>query len=257
MRNNAQEKNSEWFQALIEQMRGISEPKQRIAKIMRALESRNPSEIAFFLHHLSDPEKHLDHLIKRTHLDLIRCRDDLTSLGYELLAAVYEVASQENWTDVKALLRSSPALQQAGENLPEGVAKQLANLTLGERKQLGRTRNRRSIELLVFDSDPTVIRELLSNPTVTERDVIRIASRHQAHVEILNEVCRSDRWIVQYSVKKALIFNPQTPFPFALGLLHHLRDDDLRVLLSGGSSNKDLVRSARETLEKRKERLAS
>lgn len=249
----AQVSRPPWFEKLIDATRGIPEPKQRVSKILETLKRKDAKEIAAFLHFVSEPSGHPHPLVKRAHLDLIRRREDLQRLGYEVLAAVYGVASEETWKDVKALLRSSPSLRAGEEMLPEGFAKQLGTLTLGQRKQLGRDRRRKNIELLVFDSSPRVIRELLHNPWVTERDIVRVASRHQAPSEVLEEVFRSDRWMTQYSVKKALVFNPRTPISFALGLLNHLKAEDLRLVTSGGSSRKELLDAAREKLRKVKE----
>jgi hypothetical protein len=248
---NSPDELPDWFDSLIETTRGIREPKQRALKLLRSLETRDGEEIAAFFHHVSDPEKQSDRLLKRTHLDLIRCRDELTRLGYDLLSSVYEVASREEWKEVKALLRSSPTLRCADETLPEGFSRRLGSLTVGQRKQMGRDRRRKNIELLLFDSNPMVIRELLNNPRITERDVVRIASRHRAPPEVLDEICRADRWMTQYNVRKALVFNPQTPISFALGLLNHLQEKDLRLVFTGGTSRKELIEAARERLRSR------
>ncbi|MFH1262049.1 MAG: hypothetical protein V1495_01210 [Pseudomonadota bacterium] len=237
-----------WCSELISSARGIPEPKQRVVKILTVLAAKDAESIATFLRHISDPQCQRNPSVKRTHLDLVRCRTEFFRLGYDRLAEVYAVAIERTWEDVAALLRSSPALRSVGETLPEGFAKRLGRLTLGRRKQLGRDPRRKNIELLVFDADPAVIRELLNNPRITERDVVRIAARHQAPPAVLDEVCRSDRWITQYSIKKALVFNPRTPAAFAVGLLNHLREEDLRLILSGGTSRQNLIAAARKRL---------
>jgi hypothetical protein len=58
--------------------------------------------------------------------------------------------------------------------------------------------------------------------------------------------------MAHYNVRKALVFNPQTPVSFALGMLHHLQEKDLRLMVSGGSGKTDLIEAAREKLGRRK-----
>jgi hypothetical protein len=241
---------TDWCSELIFSARGIPEPKQRAAKILTVLAAKSAESIAEFLRHISDPQCQRNPSVKRTHLDLVRFRAEFSRLGYDRLSEVYTVAVEKTWEDVAALLRSSRAMRSSGETLPEGFAKRLGSLTLGQRKQLSRDPRRKNIELLVFDAAPVVIRELLNNPRITERDVVRIASRHQAPPEVLDEVCRSDRWITQYSIKKTLVFNPRTPAAFAVGLLSHLREDDIKLILSGGTSRRDLIAAARKRLGK-------
>jgi hypothetical protein len=108
------------------------------------------------------------------------------------------------------------------------------------------------LEMLLFESHPLVLRDLLRNPRISERDVVRIAARHHAPSAILEEILVSDRWMSHYSVKKALVFNPKTPLVVAFGLAQHLRKTDLRLLLSGGTSRRDLLQFARTTLQRKR-----
>jgi hypothetical protein len=114
---------------------------------------------------------------------------------------------------------------------------------------LSRKQKRKDIELLILDSDPAVIESLLANPMVTEKDVIRIAARHQAPTDVLLVICKSNRWMSGYRVKKALALNPQTPLAYAVGLVRHLKLQDLRFILSGGSSRAELPEAARARLK--------
>jgi hypothetical protein len=51
-------------------------------------------------------------------------------------------------------------------------------LTLGERKSLARAPNKkRLLDKLLHDQDPTVIANLINNPRLTERDILKIASK--------------------------------------------------------------------------------
>ena len=101
-------------------------------------------------------------------------------------------------------------------------------MTLGERKALARTRDRDLLARVLRDPHPDVIRVVLGNPTVTERDVVRVCARRPIAPEVLREVFRSPRWVVRYGVKKAIVRNPFAPVDLALQLAAHLNATDAR-----------------------------
>ena len=101
-------------------------------------------------------------------------------------------------------------------------------VTLGERKALARTRDRDLLARVLRDPHPDVIRVVLGNPTVTERDVVRVCARRPIAPEVLREVFRSPRWVVRYGVKKAIVRNPFAPVDLALQLAAHLNATDAR-----------------------------
>lgn len=81
-------------------------------------------------------------------------------------------------------------------------------LSLGERRALARRPNRQSLEKLMIDPDPRVIRNLLRNPRLTEDDVVRLAARRPCTSAVLAEVYASRRWISRPRIQLALVLNP-------------------------------------------------
>lgn len=240
----------DWILQLARSTSGLREPKQRALKIIRTLKDREPIDIARFLKAiLSSTSRRHSHL-SRTHLDLVGHRRAFEGFGYEGLANIYAAANDQGWDNVKELLRPDRSKDNGDEEKPESFAKRLTSLTLGQRKSLSRTTKRRDLEVLVWDSDPLVIRELLLNPRITERDVVRAAARHKAPPKVLEEICRSDRWIPYYNVRKALVFNPRTPIAYSLGFFEHLRQKDVSLLLAGGTARKEIVKKARDKLQR-------
>lgn len=107
-------------------------------------------------------------------------------------------------------------------------------ITLGERKSLARTSDRRLLDRVVRDPDPSVVKSVLENPHVTESDVLAIASS-KANGAALMPVVESARWIVRYDVRTALCFNELLPLRFALPLTTSLRSRELRAIREGGT----------------------
>ncbi len=148
-------------------------------------------------------------------------------LGYEWLAQLYVTADGKGYEDVKRLLATSEVSKKPrrdGREQNEFVEK-----TLGERKELARTtRDRDLIDRLLFDRNPEVVRMLLGNPRVIERDVVKIAAMRPTSPAILDVVLHHPKWSARYLVRKALALNPYLPANNAISLLPLLLAQDLR-----------------------------
>jgi hypothetical protein len=84
-------------------------------------------------------------------------------------------------------------------------------LTLGERKSLARRPDRDTMQLLLADSHPDVIRPLLRSPRITEDDVVRLAAKRPGRCHVLAEIARSTKWSHRPRVRIAVVMNPATP----------------------------------------------
>ncbi len=106
----------------------------------------------------------------------------------------------------------------------------IRDIPLGWRKTRARTGKATDLERLARDNDAGVIGNLLANPRITEREVVRLAARRPNSPAILTVVASSRRWIARYAVKKALVNNPDTPISISLSLLKYLLRADLMDL---------------------------
>jgi hypothetical protein len=88
-------------------------------------------------------------------------------------------------------------------------------LTLGERKALARRPDRATMERLLADPHPDVIRPLLRNARITEDDVVRLAAKRPGRGEVLAEIARSTKWSHCPRVRMAVVMNPATPAEIA------------------------------------------
>ena len=106
-------------------------------------------------------------------------------------------------------------------------------IPLGVRKSLARRPNPHTIEKLSMEQDPQVVRNLLSNPRITEEIVIKMASLRPTGQEVLSEIFNNHRWSARYRVRKALVFNPYTLPRVAHALLPMLMLSDLMDISMG------------------------
>lgn len=124
-------------------------------------------------------------------------------------------------------------------------------LTLGERKSLARTHDRSLIQRVVRDPHPQVIRILLDNPSLTERDVVRVCALRPNDPEVLQAVYRHRRWVVRYRPRNAILRNPDTPLDIALLLAPLLRRGELQEAAASPELAPTLRLSCKAILELR------
>lgn len=167
---------------------------------------------------------------------------------YELLAEVYRIAREENEDEVAdALVMAQPKQGPAPASKVLGDH-ELSELTLGERKSLARCHDKHLLDRLLFDPDPSVVRNILYNPLITERDVVRITSRRPALVENLREVYKS-KWGERYHVRLSLVCNPYTPTDLSIKLVCFLLKKDLQAICRDGSLHTLVRRQASRLLD--------
>ncbi len=141
------------------------------------------------------------------------------ALLYDHLAEVYAVAAARDLLEVSSLLVSPPA-RRAWVPPRDHAASPLANVTLGHKKTMARThRDPDLLARLAAEGDPSVVRELLRNPLVTEPFAVRIAARRPIRPETLRLLAESRRWRTRPAVMLALVRNPYAEPAVALKLL--------------------------------------
>ena len=103
-------------------------------------------------------------------------------------------------------------------------------LTLGERKSLARKPNRATMERLLRDPHPDVIRMVLAGPKVIEEDVLAVAARRPCRPDVLTEIARQPRWAHRPRIRMALVLNPDTPLEIAAPIAGLLMRHELRLV---------------------------
>jgi hypothetical protein len=123
-------------------------------------------------------------------------------------------------------------------------------LTLGERKALARRPTRKSLDKLLGDPHPMVIRLLLANPKLVENDVVRLAARRPGNPEVLAEIVRSP-WSHRVRVRMALVQNPDSPPELSIPMLSLLVRPELRQVVEASFLLPAIRAAAHELLARR------
>ena len=123
-------------------------------------------------------------------------------------------------------------------------------LTVGERKSLARSPNRRAFDKLLADPHPLVIRQLLENPRLVEDDVVRMTARRPARLEVLEAIAQHGRWLSRPRVRLSVLFNPGSPPALSMPLLAVCTRNELSEVLHHSESSPVLRSAALELLER-------
>ncbi|MBO6938859.1 MAG: hypothetical protein JJ863_28080 [Deltaproteobacteria bacterium] len=148
----------------------------------------------------------------------------------ETRTAIGGVAARQGPTEIAWLFARRPDSIPPLGKLPVPDHGRGRPLTLGERKSLARGRDRKLLLRALVDPHPDVAAILLANPSLTEQDVRRMASRRPIEPSVLEQILAQPRWAVRYEVRLALVQNPHLPLDRALPLAALLRRQDARTL---------------------------
>jgi hypothetical protein len=172
----------------------------------------------------------------------------ILELPYDRLIDLYEAAVLSgNSRLARRFLHDRPR-----EDSPDPSSNPALDRSPGVRTALARSRERTTIDRLTRDRDPRVIRVLLDNPVLLERDVIHIAAMRPTPPAILQILAEHPRWSSRYAVRKALAFNPYTPGRLARQILPTLLRQDLEEMCGSHVLTEDLRIEVRAFLDARR-----
>lgn len=123
-------------------------------------------------------------------------------------------------------------------------------LTVGERRSLARSNDRKVLSKLLRDPHPLVLRQLLGNPRLTEDDVVRLAARRPLPASTVEALVESPRWLRSQRIRLTLLLNPGTPEPVSMPLLAVCTRCELVEVVHGVDASLTLRGAAQELLER-------
>lgn len=103
-------------------------------------------------------------------------------------------------------------------------------LPLGVKRSFAKKIDKNLLKRMLLDKDPLVVKYLLNNPLITEKDVLKIVSSRPNTASVIKVVFASDRWVKSYHIKEAIIKNPYSPFRIALTLLFSMNKKELKQI---------------------------
>lgn len=137
----------------------------------------------------------------------------------------------------------------AGYDKEEEIKMEL--MTLGQRRALAKGHVKDMLDRLLSDPDPTVVANILNNPRITEKEVLKIASKRPNSPQILKLLAGHRTWSRRYNVIKAIALNPYSPPRVAVALLEFLLIQDIKAVSEDSTLHIEVRAGASEILEEK------
>ena len=252
---------AEWFPVrpdrLVQRLVAIPDSRMRVIALVSGLAEGDPAEWVMAMAYV------LESAHGGTSPDAAKALESIThaagssSLPYAARQGLYAAAVAAGRLEIARLFFSaSPATVdarlEAKHKAPERALERRGRpLSLGERRSLARTHRRDRLALITKDPHPAVIAVLLTNPHVTEPDIVAIAASRAALPESLALIAEHPKWSVSYAVKRALVQNPLTPLAAAIRIATTLTSADLKDIAELSILASPLREHARELLRRR------
>jgi len=124
-----------------------------------------------------------------------------------------------------------PDLKRKAE---DQVIAKMPQLPLGQKITLARRSPARIAGALLADGQPLIVKAALSNPNLTEAQVLRVLAKDKLEPNVAQSIAQHDKWSHMYNVRIALLRQPSTTLATVLAFLPELTVADLRALAAPG-----------------------
>ncbi|MBI5810852.1 MAG: hypothetical protein HZB21_06675, partial [Deltaproteobacteria bacterium] len=172
-------------------------------------------------------------------------------LGDERYKCVYLASLKLGLYRVSRLFTDLPPKIKGIEGYHEEEEAEMEFVTLGERRSMSKGFVLDKLDRLLSDPDPVVIRNILDNPRITEREALKIASKRPNSPRILKLMACHRKWAKRYGVIKAIVLNPYSPPRISIALLDGLLTQDLRLVAGERTIHQQVTAAAEELLKER------
>lgn len=239
----------EWVRRAERRVRSVSERAMRVAVLREMLGLLEAEMVVSALGLLHDRAQSGQPDARRVMQELALQTDLFLAIPYPVRSVAYTRARRAGRNNVARMLllggsNPNPTVAEAS------TENEYSSKSVGERCSRARGRDRFELDRLLHDRDYRVIRLLLNNPVVVERDVVKIAAMRPTRPEVLEEVAGHRKWASRYSVRKALSCNPHTPTSVARRLVPTLLKQDLFTVAEAGSIPEEIREQARSLLRR-------
>ncbi len=238
------------LESLLKEVLTLPERRMQIDLIRRRLSAQGPEEVASILERLYGMDSSMEGVrrLKSIFVDPDTLLEILGEVRYRL---TYLSAVEQGVKRIAHLFTNLPPHRKGVRGYFTEEEAEMELITLGERRSLAKLNNKDTIDRLLSDPDPVVIGNLLSNPRVTETEVVRIVSKRPNSAEILKLVATHRKWSKRYRVIKAIVLNPYTPPRIATGLLEFLLAQDLRLVAEDRTLHPQVKMCAHQLLKEK------
>ncbi len=146
---------------------------------------------------------------------------------------------------------SPGALPDLKRKAEDQVMAKMPQLPLGQKITLARRSPARIAGALLADGQPMIVKAALSNPNLTEAQVLRVLAKEKLAPIVAQSIAQHAKWSHLYNVRVALLRQPSTTLAAVLAFLPELTVSDLRALAAPGILPENLGRYLQAEIHRR------
>ncbi|MBN2362052.1 MAG: hypothetical protein JXR83_21550 [Deltaproteobacteria bacterium] len=185
----------------------------------------------------------------RVVIDVFHAAVDSGEIPGTLRDAIYTAAANAGAIRVQRIMLAPPPRESEPKRRDAGVP--TLGQTLGMRKWMARRVSGDQLDRMLKDIDVSVVANLLKNPHITERDVVRVVAQRPNFSDVIAMVGRSPRWNRSYAVRRAIAFNPYSPVDLTLRQVTFLTRQDLYAVAGDPKLHAEVRQAAAELARRR------
>jgi hypothetical protein len=170
-------------------------------------------------------------------------------LFYEQEALAQEVAATSE-SEGEVFVEVEPGKEVVQEKF-KSLAMRLADMSVSQRVRRAMLGTKEERMLLIREQNKVVSSAAARSPLMQESDIVMVAKNRNVPEEVLRIIGASPIWLKSYSVKKSLIENAKTPVALATSLIPHMREADLKRLMSDKNVSSAIQMAAKRHLQRR------
>ena len=239
----------DFVRKFLNDMAALPEDPMRVELLGRRLKELGAAGASAFLHSLYVMAD--DDAVRKAKSLMVDPEGIRSAVGAGFYRSIYLASVEGGLRKVSRLFTDLPPFKEGPYGYDKEEDAKMESMTLGERRTLSKGLLRDKLQRLLADPDPTVVRNLLDNPRITEKDVLKIASKRPGSARILKTIAVHRVWSRRYDVVKALVSNPYAQPRVTIALLEALLTQDLKAVAGDRSLHPEVTKCAAELAEER------
>ncbi|HMJ16365.1 MAG TPA: hypothetical protein VK524_33355, partial [Polyangiaceae bacterium] len=128
---------------------------------------------------------------------------------------------------------------------------QIAQMSVSQKIRAATLGNSAMRLLLVRDPNRLVASAVVRSPLMKENEAERITASRNVSEDVLRIIALNKDFTRHYQCKLNLVTNPRTPFSFAVRLVPHLRESDLRSLAKSKNVSGAIAQTIRNQIQRK------
>ncbi len=240
-----------YLNKVLNDLRALPEEKMRLALLAKRLAPLTSEEAAEFFNILYN--KGAGNIAARKARAMLVNPEGLhNTIGAETCKRIYMASIRMGFGKISRLFTDLPPHKKGLSGYEEEEEAPMEHVPLGTRRSMSKTSAKHVLDRLLSDPDPLVISNLLDNPRITEREVLKIASKRPNSARIIKLVSSHKKWSKRYAVMSAVARNPYTPPRISIALLEMMFMQDLKEIAGDRTVHPQVKMSAKDLMEERR-----